>query len=379
MKRKLRWAVGIVVLLAVAVALRLTVFAPKPLEVQVAQVDRGLVEETVTNTRAGTVRVRRRAKLSPQIGGQVVELPHKEGERVRAGELLLRLDDRAQRAQLEVARREVVAARRRADEACLGAELAAKELIRTEGLARAGIASDQQLDSARTDRDRSAAACAAAKAAIQQALAGVHSARVQVNLAKLEAPFGGVLAQVSTEVGEWITPSPPGVPIPPVIDLLDPASIYISAPIDEVDSGRVHVGQSVRISVDSRPGEEYPGTVVRVAPFVEDVLEQNRTVEVECELDDPAAAQGLLPGTSADVEIVLRRKDGALRLPTAAIGEGGSVLVLREGRLEERTIMTGLSNWEMTEVVRGLDAGELVVTLRDSTAVKAGVRAVPKP
>ncbi len=379
MKRSLRWFAVVVVLVAVVVALRLTVFAPKPLEVQVARVDRGPVEETVTNTRAGTVRVRRRAKLSPQVGGQVVELPHREGEQVTAGELLLRLDDRAQRAQLEVARREVVAARRRADEACLAAELAAKELVRTEGLARAGIASDQQLDSVRTDRERTAAGCAAARAAVEQALASVHSAQVQVELAELRAPFGGVLAQVSTEVGEWITPSPPGVPIPPVIDLLDPTSIYISAPIDEVDSERVRTGQPVRIGVDSRPGESFPGRVVRVAPYVEDVLEQNRTVEVECELDDPGSGEGLLPGTSADVEIILRRKDNALRVPTAAIGEGDSVLVLRDGRLEERKITTGLANWEMTEVVRGLEGGELVVTLRDSTAVKAGVRAVPKP
>jgi len=378
MKPGLRWLVVVVLAVVLGAGLRLTVFAPKPLEVQVARVDRGPVEETVTNTRAGTVKVRRRAKLSPQIGGQVVELPHKEGSQVRKGELLLRLDDRPQRAQLEVARRNVVSARRRAEEACLAAELAAKELARTEGLARAGIASDQQLDSARTEQERTAAACAAARATVEEALATVHSAQVQVDLTELRAPFGGVLAQVSTEVGEWITPSPPGVPIPPVIDLLDPGSIYVSAPIDEVDSERVRRGQPVRLSVDSRPGVELAGHVVRVAPYVEDVLEQNRTVEVECELDDPSAAEGLLPGTSADVEVVLRRKETALRVPTAAIGEGGAVLVLQDGRLAERKIETGLANWEMTEVVRGLQDGELVVTLRDSTAVKAGVRAVPK-
>ncbi|HHQ47977.1 MAG TPA: efflux RND transporter periplasmic adaptor subunit, partial [Acidobacteria bacterium] len=264
------------------------------------------------------------------------------------------------------------------EEACLAADLAAKELVRTEGLARAGIASDQQLDAASTDKERTAAACAAARAMVAEARASVRSAEVQVELTELRAPFDGVLAQVSTEVGEWITPSPPGVPIPPVFDLLDPTSLYISAPIDEVDSERVKTGQTVRITVDSRPGVELAGHVVRVAPYVEDVLEQNRTVEVECELDDPAAAEGLLPGTSADVEIVIRQKSDVLRVPTAAIGEGGTVLVLANGKLEERKITTGLGNWELTEVVSGLREGELVVTLRDSTAVKPGVRAVPR-
>ncbi len=113
----------------------------------------------------------------------------------------------------------------------------------------------------------------------------------------VRAPFAGVLADRSTEVGEWITPSPPGVPIPAVLDLIDPGSVYISAPIDEVDSGRVRAGQEVRVTVDSRPGEKLAGRLVRVAPFVLDVLEQNRTVEVEVDLADSAVASSLLPGT----------------------------------------------------------------------------------
>ncbi len=379
MKTALKWLVAAVVLAGVGVALRLTVLAPEPVSVRVARVDRGTVEETVANTRAGTVKARLRARLSPQTGGLVVRLPHREGDRVRKGDLLLELDSSVQRAQLEVARREVVTARRRAEDACLAADLAASELRRLEELARAGVASAQQLDRAQTEHERTGAACEAARAAVEQARAAVRAAEVQVGLTVLRAPFAGVVAGLSTEVGEWITPSPPGVPLPPVIDLLAPGSLYVSAPIDEVDSERVAVGQEVRITVDSRPGEHFAGRVVRVAPYVEDVLEQNRTVEVEVEFSDPDAREGLLPGTSADVEIVLDRREGVLRVPTAAVGEGGKVLVLREGRLVEETVRTGLANWEFTEVVEGLREGDLVVTLRDSTDIRPGVRAVARP
>ena len=131
-------------------------------------------------------------------------------------------------------------------------------------------------------------------------------------------------------------------------------------------------------AVDSRPGETFPGTVARVAPFVLDLVEQNRTVEVEADFADPAAAASLLPGTSADVEVILSSRDDVLRIPTAAVAEGGRVLVLEDGVLAERTLAAGLRNWRFTEVTGGVSEGELVVTARESTAVKAGARAVAR-
>ena len=378
MGRTVRWLVIAAVVVAAAVALRLTVLAPKPVAVEVVPVERGTVEATVTNTRAGTVKARRRAKLSPQTGGLVTAIPHREGSRVRRGDLLVELDSRVQRARLELARRDVAAARARAREACLAAELARREYDRGVELHGKGITPDQRLDALRTDRDRTAAACEAARATVDEATASVRVAEEELRLTRLEAPFDGVLAELSTEVGEWITPSPPGVPIPPVIDLIDTTSIFVSAPIDEVDSARVRVGQPVRVTVDPRPGERFPGRVTRVGSYVEDRLEQNRTLEVEVELEDRDVAASLLPGTSADVEIVVDRHEDVLRIPTAAIGEGNVVLVLSGGVLAARTIRTGLSNWEFTEVVEGLAPGELVVTSRDSTAVRAGARAVAR-
>jgi len=373
--RKAKWILIVVVIVALLVVLRYTVFAPDAVAVRTAVVERGLVEQTVTNTRAGTVKVRRRAELSPQVGGLVVALPQREGARVEAGELVVALDDRVQRAELVSARATVVAALAQADEACLAAELAEKELIRAEALHSRGIASQQNLDLLHTDRDRTRAGCAAARAAVGQAESRVGAADVQLAFTELRAPFSGIVAEVSTEVGEYITPSPPGLPIPPVIDLLDPASIYVSAPIDEVDAERIRVGQAVRVTVDSRSDQTFAGGVARVAPYVLDVLEQNRTVEVEVELDDPQAMIGVLPGTSADVELILDRRDDALRVPASAVAEGGKVLILKDGFLEERTIDVGLRNWRFAEVLGGLEPGVKVVVARNSPDIKPGALA----
>ena len=138
-------------------------------------------------------------------------------------------------------------------------------------------------------------------------------------------------------------------------------------------------GQVVRLTVDSRPGEKLAGRLVRVAPYVLDVLEQNRTVEIEVDPVDPRVAATLLPGTSADVEVILARREGVPRIATAAIAEGGKVLVLEDGRLDERTVATGMRNWQFAEVISGVAVGEEgVVVARDSPEIKAGALARAK-
>ncbi len=373
-----RWLIFAVAVVVIALVLRATVLRRDPVKVEVAAVERGTVAETVTNTRAGTVKARLRARLSPQFGGRVIELPYRKGDLVAQGALLLRLDDSVERAYVRLADQDLRVAAARAEEACLAAELAEREYRRGSALEADGITSAQLLDSLATDRDRSHAACQAARAVGDQAKAALALAQAQLALTEVRAPFAGVLADRSTEVGEWITPAPPGIPIPPVLDLLDPSSLFVSAPIDEVDAERVRAGMPVRLTIDSRPGESFPGTVARVAPFVLDLVEQNRTVEVEADFSDPAGAASVLPGTSADVEVILSSRDGVLRIPTSAIAEGGTVLMLERGRLAERKVAAGLRNWRFTEVVDGLDEGELVVTARESTSVKAGARAVAR-
>jgi HlyD family secretion protein len=106
---------------------------------------------------------------------------------------------------------------------------------------------------------------------------------------------------------------------------------------------------------------------------------QARTVEVETVFADLPGNNNLLPGYSADVEIMLDVRDDVLRIPTEAVLEGSRVLVSRaDGVIEERTIETGLSNWQLTEVVSGLESGELVITSVDREGIKPGARARPE-
>lgn len=372
---KLRWlrAVAVVVVLAALVlALRATVFAPDPVPVTVYEAARGRVEETVTNSEAGTVSSRRRAELSPEIGGRVAALPVREGETVEAGSLLLRLADEDYRAQVELKARSLEAARASARQSCREAEQAQLELDRLLRLSDEQIVSQDAVDRARSQRDVTAAACEAGKAGIAQAEAALTQARVQLGKTVIRAPFTGVVADVRTEVGEWITPSPTGVPVPPVIELFAPEEIYVSAPLDEVHLADVRVGLPVRITMDAYRDEELRGTVERVAPYVVDVRDQNRTFEIDVAFDDPGRAAKIPPGTSADVEVILDVREDVLRVPSYAIIRGERVLVVRGGELVSVDVEQGLSNWEFTEISAGLEPGDRVVVSLDREEVRAG-------
>src|SRR3990172_5114182 len=376
MQRWLRRAAIPAGILILIVLIRFTVFAPEPVPVEVVTVAPGPVEETVTNSQAGTVRARKRAKLSPEVGGTVVAIPFREGQRVFKGAVVLRLDDSLQRAELTLAERELETASAQQEQACLAAERAARERERIARLALEGIASQDLLDQTTSQADRTAAACEAAGAGVERARAAVALAHTKVDKAVLRAPFDGIVAEVSAEVGEWVSPSPPALPIPPVVDILDPDSIYISAPMDEVDSAQIASQQPARVTVDSYRGRNFTSRVVRVAPYVLDVEAQNRTVEIEVELENIEASRRLLPGTSADVEVILQEKKDVLRVPTQALLEGNRVLVVEDGRLTTRDVETGLSNWDFTEIVSGLRAGDEIVVTLDRPEVQPGAPAV---
>ena len=370
-------AVAVLILLAFA-AWHFT--RPKPISVALRKVERGTVEATVSNTRAGTIKACHRAKLAPPAGGQISHLLVKKGQRVKANQVLLELWNDDLQAQERLAREQLDTAQAQTQQACMQADLAEKEAERARQLKERGFISaegvDQKLSAAKVSR----AGCDAARSQIEQSRSRIAVARASLDRMVLRAPFDGIVADISGELGEYATPSPPGIPTPPAIDLIDDRCLFVSAPIDEVDAANIKVGQGGRITLDAIKGKTFAGKVKRIAPYVLEVEKQARTVEVEVEFIEPPTAENLLVGYSADVEIMHASRANVLRIPTQALLEGKRVLIYKptDGVLEERTVTTGLSNWEQTEITAGLSEGEQIVMSLDQAGVKAGAHVLPE-
>lgn len=371
--KKIKLVAILLITAAIVVAATWWLSRSKPIEVIVQAVETGVVQDTVANTRAGTIEACRRAGISPRLGGQIAVMPVKEGDVVTQDQVLMEFWNDDLSAQAKLAASELKATEAKADQACVLADVAKREAARQNKLKAKNLASEEAIDKAEGQARALKSACTAARAAVDVSKASLDVALAALEQTRLKAPFPGVVAEVNGEVGEFVTPSPVGIPTPPAVDLMDISCLYVSAPIDEVDAPRIKVGMPAKISLDAFSGQVFAGHVRRVAPYVLDLEKQARTVDVEVEFSNPDECQCMLPGYSADTEVILDEHKDVLRIPTEAILEGNQVLVLGAGEvLEQRTIRIGLTNWAWSEVSAGLQRGEQVVLSIDREGVEAG-------
>ena len=374
-RHSFRWFI-VVLLVILAGVLAWYKMRPQEIEVAVAQVTRGTVEKIVANTRAGTLKACRKANLSPGIGGQISVLTVEEGDRVTEGQLLVELWNNDLKSEAALVEKETKAAEARAAASLLQADIALREAERMQKLVKDNAISDQDVDKAETEAKVRRATYEAAATGIAASRARLAVINAQLERTMLVAPFDGIIAKINGELNEYVTPSPAGIPTPPTVELLDTSCFYVIAPIDEVDAPAVKINMDARVIIDAFGDKHFPARVRRIDPYVLDLEKQARTVDVEVEFVDEENGAEFLAGYSADVEIIIEVAQDVLHIPTQALLDGSRVFVhqAQKRTLQERTVQVGLSNWDNTQVVKGLKEGESVVISTDKPGLEDGVR-----
>ncbi len=378
LKPFLKWAILLLLISAAGYAVWQSK-RPEPLEVVLKTATRGVVERTVANTRAGTVKACRRAKLSPSIGGQIANIPIHKGDVVKKGQLLLELWNKDIVARVQLAQKEVASARSRSRAACLKADIARKNAARLAALRRSAAVSEEQTETADTEAESLQAECLAGKNQVKVSEAQLAVVQANLSRTRLEAPFDGVVAEINGELYEYVTPSPVGVPTLPAVDILENSCFYVTAPIDEVDAADIRVRMLAKVTLDAFRGRIFEGRVRRIADYVLDLEKQARTVDVEVGFSRPEDLKLLLAGYSADIEVIVDAHRDVVRIPTESVVADDKVYLFDPGkrRIRRVTIETGLSNWDFTEVRAGVTPGDLVVVNVDKPGLADGVSAHP--
>lgn len=362
------WLIALLLVAAGTAAILAYSLRTDPIPVRVTRVGRGRVEESVTGTKAGSLRARRSADLSVDVAGTIVAIHAREGRHVAAGDRLLSIDPREPAASLLAAEKELVASEAFLEEARARHKDASRERSRLEQLRQTESVREADVDAAETQLSVAKAGLDAALARVEARRAEAARAKVVLDKCDVLAPFDGVISERLAEAGEWASPGRI------VLRLVDPTRIYVRAELDEVDIAELKIGLDVRVELDPWKSRRLSGKVTRVSPVVSEIEEQNRTVEIEAELSGGTEGLELKPGTSADVEVILRAEDGRLRVPAQALLEGDRVLVAgADGRAKAVALRIGMRNWEWVEVVEGLAEGDRVIVSLESEALKDGV------
>ncbi len=359
---------------------------------------------SVTGTSTGTIKADKEVKLSAQRMGRISRLSVEEGSLVVAGNSIadLESDEVQQRLLLASASRQRMNAQ--LDSLKLGLasfkadvesniskakavlDEAEARLRRFQELKDKGFVSQSDLDVVKRENDVAKASSIAAFAALQQIrareeeikaqAAAVEQAQREYNLAKImldysfiTSPITGVVTSRPVKIAETV---PVGALIASVVST---DSLYIEAFIDEADAAKIAIGQQVNVTMDAYPEKAMKGEVYMISPVVLGNKQEARTFEARVKLLD--ANIKTKPGMSADVEVIVSKKEHVLIIPSQAIIEKSDakyVYLGNENKAVLRKIKTGQFNWTYTEVTEGIQEGDIVVINPDIPDLKDKAR-----
>src|SRR6266513_1905156 len=337
-------------------------------------------QQFVVLNSTGYVVAQRKAAISSKATGRLEWLGVAEGSRVKAGDVIARLDNRDVAAQSQSALANVRAAQAALEQALAEERDAQAQHKRNIDLVAKGFVSQSATDTSKARADRAVAGVANARAAVGAAQAIALNAGVAVDYTVIRAPFDGVILSKSANVGDMVTPfSSAADSKGAVVSMADMSTLEVEADVSESSLSKVSVGQPCEIMLDALPDVRFRGTVSRIVPTV-DRAKATVMTKVRFEAIDPH----VLPEMSAKVSFLSQPVTPEQQKPLVAVNpdalaqrDGKTVvLVVRDNRAVEVPVTPGKKIADLTAIAGDVKAGEKAV-LKPTPELKDGALVKP--
>jgi HlyD family secretion protein len=322
-------------------------------------------QQFVVLNATGYVVAQRKAAIASKATGRLEWLGVTEGSRVKAGEVIARLDSRDVVAQAQSAEANVRAVRAALAQAQAEDWEAAIALKRNVDLLGKGFVSQSAVDTAKARADRAVAGVANAKAAIGVAEANARNAEVSVDYTQIRAPFDGVIVSKSANVGDMVTPfSSAADSKGAVVSMADMSTLEVEADVSESSLAKIKVGQPCEVTLDALPDTRFRGRVSRMVPTV-DRAKATVMTKVQFDSIDPR----ILPEMSAKVSFLSQEVTAAQQQPLIAVSpdaiaaRGGAdvLFAVRDGKAAEIRVVLGAKIGDLVAISGDVHAGEKAV------------------
>lgn len=304
-------------------------------------VERGRIDSRLQLT--GKVINDRTVTLTALLDGEIMAIRAREGDVVKAGDVLAELDSRQARALLDKARAEVILQQQAVD-------ASTRNFDRTKRLFGVGDASEQEQDDSLDKK-------LTAEASLKAAEATLTLNQLRLDNALIKSPYDGTVIQQSAETGQWLEAGQP------LFTVVATEGIVIEAPVSATDWPRLNVGQSVELSLEADSDTRWTSKVSWIAPTVVEDESDGHIVAVRIPPGDDAPQ--LLLGQEVDVDLSLQFVDDVLVVPFQVLIEAPSgefsAFVMEDGKARYRDIELGLSSLNEAEVIKGLGEGDQLI------------------
>jgi RND family efflux transporter MFP subunit len=289
---------------------------------------------------SGSLQARRAATLRAEVGGALLEVKVEQGQAVKRGELLARIDDAALQDQL-------IAARSTARVTGNALEVAKAEEERNAKLAESGVITQRDFDRVKLARQQ-------AEAQLSEAQARLALTQDQLSRTRISAPFDGAVSERQANAGDVVAPGTP------LVTVVDPTSLRLEAAVPAEYASKLQAGTPVDFRVAGYGQQGFTGKIERVNPVVDPA-----TGQVRIYVAIPNSEQALLAGLFAQGRVASETRE-ALAVPLSAVDQRGtspSVLRVKDGKVERATVELGLRDEvaQQVEIRTGLQAGDVVV------------------
>jgi RND family efflux transporter MFP subunit len=376
--RRYRWwiAAGVLALVMLVMAWRMMNSAV-PVQTALVEAPAGAADGAVLNA-SGYVVARRLATVSSKVTGRIADVLFEEGARVKQGQVLARLDASTAQAEYEVANRILEASRRNLREFDVRLADARRTLARVQSLVERKLVSQSLLDASEADVAALEARLAAAQAEVDVSQSRLALSRQGLDDLEIRAPFAGVVISKDAQPGETVSPMSAGGGFTRtgIATIVDMDSREIEVDVNEAYINRVHDDQKVAAVLDAYPDWTIAGHVIGIVPTAD---RQKATVRVRIGFD--RLDDRILPDMGIKVRFLEDAGAGPVAHPTipeqAVVRDGKTTAtwVVRDGKVERRSVELGTPQGGNVPVLKGLDGGESVVIdaprrLRDGAAVE---------
>ena len=361
-----RWLFAIIVLASAAGAYYVYVYSVTDDEVFYVTVSKGSIENIVTAT--GRLQPRNFVDVGAQVSGQLIEILVDVGDQVEEGQLLAVIDSTVYRANVDGTRAQLRNLEAQMQDRKAQLELAEIQLRRQRQLVSNRMTSEESLQIAEASQRSAAAQVQALAAQIDQTSSTLRAEEARLNYSQIFAPMSGTIVSIVARQGQTINATQQA---PTIMQIADLSVMTVQAQVSEADVSRLSTGMEAYFTTLGNQSRRWSGQLRRIEPTPQ---VENNVVLFNALFDVDNHQMALLPQMTAQVFFIVDKVDDVLMLPVNAISgsssrQGGVAkvkLLLPDGSIEEREVITGLSNRVQIEIKEGLSFEDQVVTPQGS-------------